>query len=75
MPIEVKSLEQIKTQIDPTIENIKNTELSDVFSFYIILAIIVGYIFRSFLFGLIIFSGKLLILGLFVFVTYTLFFI
>jgi len=73
MPIEVKSLEQIKTQIDPTIENIKNTELSDVFSFYIILAIIVGYIFRSFLFGLIIFSGKLLILGLFVFVTYTLF--
>jgi uncharacterized membrane protein required for colicin V production len=75
MPIEVKSLEQIKTQIDPTIENIKNTELSDVFSLYIILAIIVGYIFRSFLLGLIIFSGKLLILGLFVFVTYTLFFI
>ena len=75
MPIEVKSLEQIKTQIDPTIENIKKLELSDAFSFYIILAIIVGYIFRSFLLGLIVFSSKLLILGLFVFVTYSLFFI
>lgn len=75
MPIEVKSFEELKTQIDPTIENIKNTELSDVFSLYIILAIIVGYIFRSFLLGLIIFSSKLLLLGLFVFVTYTLFFI
>jgi hypothetical protein len=76
MPFEVKELiEKVESiEVQPQIDKIQNAEIDALASIYIVSAIVVIYLFRHFLLDLLAFVFKIGIIGVFAFITYTLFF-
>jgi hypothetical protein len=74
MPFIVKPIEEIKSiEVQPHIDKIENTQIDSTVGIYLLLAVLVAYLFRGVLFGLTFFIFKLIILSIFVFLTYSLF--
>ncbi len=75
MPFIVKPIEEIKSiEVQPHIDKIQNAEIDALSTIYIVSAIVIIYLFRHFLLDLLAFVFKIGIIGVFAFVTYTLFF-
>jgi hypothetical protein len=74
MPFIVKPIEEIKSvDIQPHIDKVENTQIDSLAGFYLLVLVLFFYLFRGFFFGLLVFLFKLSILGIFAFLTYSLF--